>query len=489
MTRNIKTKTIAGISWSVVSQIGSQAILFIVGIILARLLSPEEFGLIAMVTIITGFANLFSELGFGSAIIQKKDIKEEHLSSIFWINLLFGVIITALFILSAGFISRFYNEPVLELITVALAFNFLIGSTTIVQNALYTKAIDFKSLAIVKITAVTFSGVGSICMAYLGYGVWSLVAKGLLDSFIISIMLWYLSDWKPKILFSWHHVKELLGFSLNLLGEKSLNYWVRNLDNLLIGKVLGSSALGLYSKAYQLMLFPLNNISNVIGRVLFPSLSIIKDDKERVGRLFLKATRVIALITFPMMIGCIIVADVLVPTLFGAGWDEMIPILRVLSVVGLMQSIVTIVGSIFLSQGRADLQLRLSFIIKPILILGIIVGLQWGVLGVSVGYACAVSFAHYMNIRWAGSLVDVTYLEMIKNLRSVILCTIVMAFLVLSIDYMIPTNWGGWIKLISQFFVGCLSYLTFVHIFKVKAYREVSLIIEEKFLELSKNEV
>lgn len=476
---NLRQKALTGLSWSVVSQVGQQVSNLVVGVILARLLSPEEFGLIAMVTIFTGFASLFSELGFGAAIIQKADVEESHLSSVFWLNICSGVLLTIIFFSGSGLIADFYEEPILKPITQLLALNFSINSMAVLQNSLFTKAIDFKPISITQICSSVFSGLIAIYMAFVGFGVWSLVYRSILDSIISASFFWFLSSWKPKILFNWRKIKELMSFSINLLGERSMNYWVRSLDDLLIGRILGSSALGLYTKAYSFMLFPLKNISNVITRVMFPSLAAIKEDKERVGRAFLKITRVIALFTFPMMIGCIIVADDLVISLLGNDWVEMIPILQILSVVGLMQSIVTVVGSIFQSQGRTDKQFKLGLIVKPTLVLGILIGLNWGVIGVAIGYACSVTFAQYMNIRWAGNLIGISYIDMLKNLVPVIACTSLMGAIVFICSYVISHEWSSWIQLLLQVFVGISVYVFTIRAVKLKAYKEVLTIILE----------
>lgn len=474
---SLRQKTLSGLSWSVVSQIGRQGLTFVIGIILARLLSPEEFGLIAMVTVFTGFATLFADFGLGAAIIQEKEVNNTQLSSIFWINVIAGITLTMVFILASKQIGIFYNRELLVPITKLVAFNFTISSIGIVHRALFSKEIDFKSLAKIEIVSILAGGISAVTLALLNFGVWSLVYQSLITSAVSTIGVWLFNSWRPSFAYNFQEVRKLLSFSINLLGERTINYWVRNTDNLLIGKVLGSSSLGLYSKAYNLMLFPLRNISGVITRVMFPSMAAIKEDRARVGRIFLKVTRVIALITFPMMVGCIIVADNLVITLFGIDWVGMIPILRILSVVGLIQSVVTVVGSVFLSQGRADMQFRLGLIIKPVLIIGIVAGLNWGVEGVAIGYACAVTFAQYINIKWAGNLVGVSYMDMLKNLSPIALWTVVMGLGVTGFSFLLPGHWANWLQLVLKVFVGVTIYSTCIHLAGTKAYIEAYSIV------------
>lgn len=310
-------KTIQGVSWSVVGRVGKNIIGFVVGVVLARLLSPTEFGLLGMITVITRFANLFTDMGFGAALIQKKEINDRELSSVFWLNMAGGILLTLIFIALSPVIASFYNEPILQILTIVLSFNFVIQSAVIVQKTQLTRSIDFKSLSIVEVASIFLSGAVGIAFAYYDYGVWSLVIHAISGSVFITVLIWYLSDWRPSAVFDIGAIKRLLGFSLNLLGDKTINYWARNLDNLLIGKYLGSDPLGVYSKSYSIMLLPLQNVSNVISRVMFPALSKIQDDKERVKRIFLRMTRVIALVTFPMMLGLVVVVEPFVITVFG----------------------------------------------------------------------------------------------------------------------------------------------------------------------------
>lgn len=477
---SLRRKTISGITWSAASQVGRQAILFIVGVILVRLLSPREFGLVAMVTVITGFASIFAELGLSAALVQKRDVRSEHLSSVFWVNIAAGITLTALFVLGAPLIAGFYGEPMLLSLTMVIALSFVIQSTAIVQRTLLSKALDFRRLSFAEIGAATGAGIIAITMALAGFGVWSLVAKSIVSAVIMTTTLWLMSDWRPAMSFSWASVKELLGFSSNLLGEKTLNYWVRNIDNLLIGKVLGSGSLGIYSRAYAIMLFPLRNISGVIARVLFPALSTIQQDKQRVKRAFLRVVRVISLITFPLMLGLFVTAESFVLAVFGQQWSEMIPILRILCFIGVAQSIVTLVGSLFLSQGRADLQFRLGLFIKPMLIMGIVIGLNWGIVGVAIGYAAAVTVAQYLNLRFAGSLVDISYSEVLLELSGAFLCAATMGVCVYGVGHLLPQEWGHFGRLAVQVPAGIIIYLILVHGFKLRAYSEVRNLLAER---------
>lgn len=479
MTSYFKSKTLTGLSWSIVSQVGRQGTTFVVGIVLARLLSPEEFGLIAMVTIITGFASLFAELGFGSAIIQKEEVWEVHLSSVFWLNIGSGALLTLVFVAGSDLVANFYDEPILQPITAVLAFNFLIGSTAIVQRSLYTKAIDFKSLFIVQISTSVVSGGIAVYLAFEGFGVWSLVWRGLLYSFFEAILLWVLSTWKPRFLFNWNKVKELLGFSLNLLGEKLINYSARNVDDLLIGKFIGSGGLGIYSKAYSLMLFPLRNVSSVISKVMFPSLSTIQEDKARVKKVFVKMTKSVALITFPVMSVLFVVADLFVIEVLGEQWIAMIPILRIFCVLGMIQSINTLVGSLFLSQGRTDILFKLGLVVKVWIVSAIVFGLKWGVMGVALSYSIASIVAFIPEMHYGGKLVNLKVVDVLKNLSPFFLLSFIMGIMITLINFLLGEQIEGLLKLIILIASGAIIYIFLLVITNNNMFNELRRLVSD----------
>lgn len=479
-----RSRTISGISWSVVSQVGAQALMFLTTVVLARLLSPREFGLLAMITVITSFAKVFADMGFSSALVQKQDVRPEHWSSVFWLNLGIGLLLTLIFMMGAPILAHFYSEPMLFPLTLFISTNFLIGSLTIVQKTMMIKSLDFRSLSVVDITAMAISGIVAIMMAYAGAGVWSLAVQAVLLSVVSAILLWKLAKWRPSFIFEWAAIKDLLGFSLSLFGSTLLNYWVRNLDYLLIGRFIGSQSLGVYRNAYQVMLFPLANVSRVISRVMFPSLSLVQQDKARVKHLFLRMTRTIALVTFPMMTGLFVVVEPFVLTLFGSQWSAMIPILQIFCLVGLMQSLGTLNGNLYLSQGRADLQFRVGLFLKMNGILGIVIGLRWGALGVAIGYATASLINSFPSFFFAGRLVNLTYWEVWRRLLGTLTCALIMAAAVWGLGLLLPAQWSNWLRLAVQVLLGMLLYSALVHFFRVQAYVEMRELLSERTRQL-----
>jgi O-antigen/teichoic acid export membrane protein len=480
---DLKRRALTGISWSVVSQIGRQSVRFVVGILLVRLLTPRDFGLIGMVIVFTGFAELFTDLGFGAALIQKKELEQRHLNSVFWMNVVVGLLLTIIVGAVAPIIAEFYENPELSLMTAVIALSFAIGSVKVVQSSLFQKNMEFKKLAFIEITALMVSGITSVAMAYNGCGVWSLVAQSLITTSVTVAMMWTLSRWRPSFSFDSGAMKELWGFSANLTGFNVLNYWVRNGDNLLIGKIVSADALGLYTRAYSLMLLPITQITHVISGVMFPAMSEIQGDIEKSRRIYLYSNRIIALITFPMMTGLFAVSEAFVLFLFGDRWMEMIPILKVFCITGIGQSVGTTVGWIYTAQGRTDIMFKWGLFSGMVYILSFIAGLPWGAFGVALSY----TVFNYLIIwypAWAipGRLINLTFVDMVKNLAGPFYCSVTMGVITWGIGNLLPQVWPPWAILLVQVPAGMAFYIALAAYFRVEAFKDLYKIVHEEWL-------
>jgi O-antigen/teichoic acid export membrane protein len=471
----LTTKTIKGVGWSGISQITRLLLQLGVTAILARLLTPNDFGLLAMVVVFTNLIMIFRDFGLTAALIQRKKITEEHLSSCFWINILMGFLLTLILIFLAPLISHFYNEVKLIRIIMILASIFFISSFGVVQIAFFTKEMNFKSLAIVETSAIAISGITAIVLAFSGFGVWSLVYQQIVSNLVRVFFLWIFSSWKPKLIFRWLRVKELLGFGLNLIGFNFVNYFNRNLDNLLIGKFLGSAPLGFYNLAYQLLLFPLSNISSVIGRVMFPSLSMIQDDKNRVCYIYIKATRYIASITFPLMMGILVVAPQFIIVIFGLQWQRSIFLVQIIALVGLWQSIGSTVGWIYQSQGRTDILFKWGLFSVIIITTAFIIGLRWDIEGVSVAYAIATLILAYPNFAIPFKLIDLKFNYFIKQFNTIFLATVGMGIVVFILRLFMETRLkeNNLVILITTAIVGVVSYTGLLFLLDKNLYKEI----------------
>ena len=354
--------------------------------ILARLLSPDDFGLLAMATVFVNFAMIFSEMGISSALIQKQDTHDRHYYSAFWFNIVVGLCLTLFFIAVSPLIARFYKKPELVPILAVISLNFFFSSFVIIQQTILTKEMDFRKLAIRDIIAVIISGIVGVVLAYNGFGVWSLVFQSVIFTLANAVLLWTVSSWRPKFSFAMADIKDIFHFSANLTGFNIVNYFARNIDQLLIGKFLGAQALGYYSLAYKIMLYPLQNVSQVIVKVMFPAFARMQGELEKVRIAYMRMIKAISLIVFPLMCSLFAIAPDFVHFVFGIRWTPIIILIQILSLCGLVQSISTTGGSIMLSQGRADMQLKFGALGSFFVFIAVLLGIKWQLVGVAVFY-------------------------------------------------------------------------------------------------------
>lgn len=479
---SLTSKTTKGVFWSGSSQVLKQIFQLIITAILARLLSPSDFGTLGMATVFISFITIFNEMGISAAIVQKKDMKHEHLSSIFFINIGMGLLLTALTIFVSPLIASFYQKDALKKIVIFLSFNFLFGSFAIIQQALLLKSFEFKKLMLADVVSLILSGFIGIFLAYSGFGVWSLVIQSLANTLFRVISLWIVSSFRPKFLFDWNGVKNYFLFSFNVLGSNIINYFARNLDYLLIGKFLGPAQLGYYTLAYKLMLYPLKNITSVIAGVFFPAFSAIQDNKPKIKEAYLKGIQYIALLTFPLMLGLFAIAPEFIMVVYGKKWGPAIFVIRVLCFTGMCQSIGTTVGTIFLSCGRPDLQFKWSIFAVPLICIAIAIGLKWGINGVAVSYTAAELCLWLLSHVIANKLINLKMKDFLMSLIPITLISFSMLIIVSGFHYYFRSVlYFGKIDLMAgSIIIGIFCYFTLLKLFRIKLVDEIIKLIADQ---------
>lgn len=476
----LRRTVLSGLGWQTGGALASQGIALGVGVLLARALSPAEFGLVAMVGVVSGFLGVYTQLGLGAAVVQMREAGEAHLSSAFWVNVAAGLAFSVALLAAAPLLAWFYGEPALTALASVLALEFAVSSLAVVQLALLRREMRFARLSLVDAGASLASGLLAVGLALSGWGVWSLVARSLAATVLRTAALWGLSDWRPRPIFRVEALRELMGFARPLLGTETLNYWTRNLDGLLLGRFAGAEALGLYNRAYRLLLVPLQSGTRVVGSVLFPALSRIRDERSRVRSIFVRSARGVALASFPVHLGLLATADLAIPSVFGPQWTPMVPIARIFAVTGLVQSLASLNRSLYLSQGRTDLLLRYGLLLRLNLILGIVVGLRWGAVGVAAGYTIASLANYYPNTRIAGGLVGLRVGDVLGAVAGVLGCAAAAAALAWSAGRALAPAWGAPGALLAQLAVLGGSYLGLLSLFRVAAFSDVVRAIREQ---------
>jgi len=386
---SLRGRVLNGVAWKAFSQIFGQLFGTIVAIVLARLLVPSDYGLAAMVVVFAAVVPVFADLALGAALVQRKHLDEADRSTVFWTSLGVGALFTVLGVAASWPIAAFYGEPEVQPLFAALSLTFVVTALYSTQKALLTRDMDFRRLELMLLAANIAAGVAGIALAAGGYGAWAIIAQQLVAAVASAGLLFVLSPWRPSLTFSVASLRGMAGFSANVFGTRLLFYVNRNADNLLIGKVLGPTALGAYALAYNLMLVPSSRLTWPITEVLFPAFSTIQEDAARVARAWFRVTRLIASITVPAMLGLIVVAPEFVAVVLGDRWLEAVPLIRLLAWVGLLQSLQGLNSSILLARDRTGTLLWYAVVVAVATVVSFVLGVHWGVVGVAVAYAVA----------------------------------------------------------------------------------------------------
>ena len=387
--------------------VGSQASQFVIGLlatmVMARLLTPRDYGLIGMVTVVTGFLTIFKDIGLSRATIQRNVLTHDEASSLFWINGAVGVGIALLTAAIAPVIARFYGEPRLTNITIALACGFLVSGFSVQHQALLRRRMRFGILAANDVFSVTLASVVGITMAFERMSYWAIVGNQLTFTISGAVLAWTVCRWRPSLPKRSTPVREMLAFGGNITGFTVLNYFSRNTDDLLIGRFWGSQQLGLYAKAYQLLLFPLNQINLPIGGVAVPTLSRLVDEPERYRAAFARTLDKIVLITMPLVVFLMVCSDWLIAVVLGSQWVGAANIFMWLAIAGFVQPIGYTTGWLFTSQNRTGELLRWGVMSSILAVGSIAAGVHWGAEGVAKSYGLTSALITTpLNLWWVG---------------------------------------------------------------------------------------
>jgi O-antigen/teichoic acid export membrane protein len=409
-----------GLRWKLASQSYSQIARIGVAILLARALTPHAYGEIGMAAVFVTLVLIFSDLAFGTALVQRPEITEEHRSTIFWLTTAVGLSLTVGGYVAAPLIAGFYGEPGVASIFRVLALTFVITALGATHSALLTRAMDFRGLELRQIGAISAGAVAAIVGVAAGWGLWAVVAQQLAVAVASTVLLWACTGWWPRLRFSRRALGEMAGFSANVFGTRLLFYADRNADNLLIGRFLGASALGLYAVAYNLMLVPLERIAGPLQQVFYPAVARLQQQPERMARAWIRATRLITAITTPAMLGVMVTAPDLVPVVLGSRWAGAVPVVQVLAWVGLHQSFARLNSSVLQAADRTELMLRYAIVTVIADVVAFGVGAHWGILGIAVAYAIATTVIAPLYFRLAAASVGLTVLGFLHEMLPVL---------------------------------------------------------------------
>jgi len=432
-------------------------------VVMARLLVPADFGVYSILMIFVSFMQILGIMGTAQVIVHLDDPSQRMLSTIFFFNLLLGLFLFFVLYLLAWPLSAFFDNPKLTQLLQIMGVNFIVSSFGLVQKALYEKSLLFKRVVVIETLALAIAVSVGISAAVMGLGVYSLLMQNLLSAGCISVGLWLSSSWRPSLMFSFDDVKKIWGYTINLTSFNIVNYFSRNADNFLIGKFIGSSALGVYSVAYQIMLYPLDCVSRVLIRVLFPAFSHVKYDNDRFKRGYLKTISFISLITFPLMAGLMVLSGPFVDVTFGNKWKGLSSLLIILAPIGMIQSVVTTTGTIYIAKGTTSLMFKIGMVNSVVTVLSFVVGLPYGVKGVAICYGVANLIMLYPNLKASWHQIDLRLIEGIHKIFPFFSSSILMAT-VLYVQGFALRNLlnNSFIFLLIQIVLGIFLYAIFI---------------------------
>lgn len=384
---SLTERTASNILWRGGSVSLSTALNFLVMAVLANLLAPADFGLRGILLVVMGFLTLLGDLGLGAALVHEETITRRQFSTIFYLNLLTGVVLSAGLFAGAGFVAAFFEEPRLAPLLRVMSLAFFLSSIGPAFVSILQKELAFKKRFVVDLAEAVCAGASAIVFAARGFGVWSMVYGYLIGVFVRTVLLWVTASMRPGLTFSVASLRGLLRFGVFVYGEQILNFLTRNLDNIIIGRFLGAEALGYYSLAYSLMLLPVSRITDTVTRVVFPAFSLIQRDDARLRAGYVKIVRYVSLITFPMMAGMLAVAPQLIVAVYGPKWLPAAPVLQIFCLVGALQSIVALSSTVQYAKGRTDISFKWNLLALGCDTVAFFVGLRWGIVGVAAAYA------------------------------------------------------------------------------------------------------
>lgn len=478
MSDSLKDKTVKGVVWSAVERFSVAGISFAFGLILARLLGPSDYGIIAMLNIFMAISQTFIDSGFSNALIRKPDRTETDNATAFYFNIGVGLFCYLVLFITAPWIAHFYDKPILIPVTRVISLSLLLNSLCVVQQTLITIHLDFKTQAKVSLIATLLSGTVGIILAFAGYGIWSLVVQTVLLAFLRMVLLWILAKWRPQTRFSMDSFQNLFSFGSKLLASGLLDTIYNNLYTIVIGKRFSSSSLGMYSRADHFAQFPATNITGILQRVTFPVLSTIQNEDERLKVNYRKFLRLSAYIIFPVMMILAAIGDPLIRFILTDKWAGSIPLLRILCFSMMWYPIHAINLNLLQVKGRSDLFLKLEVWKKIIGVITLCVTVPLGLTAMCFGRLFISLIALAVNTHYTGKLIHVGFWQQMKDLLPVIVNSTIM--FALSSLVQMPFTGSHLLCLTIAITTGTIYYICGSYLFCADEQNELLCIIRKK---------
>ena len=456
---SFRSLVISGFAWSLGGSVLLQVLRIVFAVAMARFLTPHEYGLAGMALVFSALVLAFSDLSLGIGLVQRREITEDDRSTVFWTSVVVGVALTAGGVALSGPLASFYGEPDVQPLFAVLSLSFVIGSLGATHAALLQREMNFKATSI-RLTASTFLGGGTgVALAAAGFGAWAFIAQALVIAVVSTTLLWHAQPWRPRMVFSTGSLRDLGSFGIRVFGVRVLDYVRTNGDKLLVGRVLGTSPLGVYTVAFNIQLLPFTRFVVAVQNTLLPALSRIQDEPARLAAVFLRVSRVIAALLLPTLAGVVVVAPDLVAVVLGSRWTEVAPLIQIMAAGVAVLSVTTLGFQVLTALNRTSTMLRFSITEVSLLVAAVAVGLEWGLTGVAVAYAVV----HLPTRTWLAWLttraLGISFVGYLRSLAGVAQATLPMLAAVAGTRFvLVDAGTPAWVRLVVTVAVGIAVY-------------------------------
>jgi teichuronic acid exporter len=478
---SLKKQATSGFVWTFAQQFGNQISGFVVSLILARILMPEEFGLIGMIAIFVSVGNTLLNSGLTQSLIRSQELEEDDYSTVFYFNLVASIIIYLIVYFSGPLIADFYNQPILTDIVRLYCLTFIISAFSAVQLARLTKNLDFKTQTVIGIPSTIMGGVVGISMAYMGYGVWSLVWSQLTSTLLSSVQLWIYSKWIPGWIFNMTKFKDHFNFGYKITISSLLNRIFDNIYLIIIGKYFSPAQVGFYTRADTLKQLPVTNISNALNKVTYPLFASIQDDNIRLKRVYKQLMQMVVYVIAPILIFLAVLAEPAFRFLFTEKWLPAVPYFQILCITGILYPIHSYNLNVLKVKGRSDLFLKLAFIKKAITIIGIIIGIQFGIYGLLYVQVILSFLSFYINAYYTDKFIKYSAWEQIKDISAIFILALLCGLIIFWTDYYLEMHSIiDFLRLVISGIIGVFLYISLSSILKFESLDKLMNVLKLK---------
>ncbi|MBR5971059.1 MAG: lipopolysaccharide biosynthesis protein [Paludibacteraceae bacterium] len=477
MSESIKDKTSKGLLWSAVERFSVQGIQFLVMLVMARILTPDDYGLVGMAAIFIAIANSLIDSGFSQALIRKQNRTDVDKSTVFYFNIVVSVVLYGIIFVVAPFVSDFYKMPSLTWVVRMICLACIVNSFGVVQRAEFFTNMDFKSLTISSLIASIISGFVGIYMALYGYGVRALVVQQVISAVVSNLVLWFLSKWRPLLVFSEESFDELFSFGSKLMLSGLLDTAYKQIYPIVIGKLFSASSLGNYNRACHFAQFPSSNLTSIMQRVTYPVLCSIQNEDDRLRDIYRKFLKVSAFVVFPLMMLLSALSFPMVDVLIGEKWRFCSELLQIICFAMMWYPIHAINLNLLQVKGRSDLFLKLEIIKKILGIFVLVASAPFGLIAMCYARIGSSIIGLMINTYYTGKLISMGFLKQMKDLMPTLMLSGVMFVVVLQLTHLIENQI---LTLIIGCVVGLLVYLVGSMIFKFQELQDVKALVRKK---------